>query len=143
MMGRSSELAATPFPLEGMRVLVVEDDFFIGLNLCATLSDAGAVVIGPSQTVASALDLADDQTLSAAVLDIRLGQDTVEPVARRLAELGTPFLFYTGQTKTDPVRTAWPDCRIVSKPGLPTALIAAVASLLKTRSRAGTVNRAS
>ena len=108
---------------------MVEEDFFIGLNLCAVLSDAGAEVIGPSRTIASALELADDQTLSAAILDIRLGQDTVEPVARRLAGLKIPFLFYTGQAKTDPVRTAWPGCRIVSKPALPSALISAVFTL--------------
>lgn len=142
-MGRASEVEATPLPLNGLRVLVVEDDFFIGLELNAILSDAGAVVLGPSQTVASALELAGDQTLSAAVLDIRLGQDTVEPVARRLAGLGTPFLFYTGQTKTDPVRTAWPDCRIVAKPALPTALIAAVVTLLKKRSKPGAANHTS
>ena len=133
-MGRASEVAATPFPLDGVRVLVVEDDFFIGLELSDILSDAGAVVIGPSQSVASALDFADDPTLAAAILDIRLGQDTVEPVARRLAGHGIPFMFYTGQTKIDPVRAAWPDCKIVSKPALPTTLIGALVTFLKKRS---------
>jgi DNA-binding response OmpR family regulator len=142
-MGKAHEVASTSLPLHGVRVLIVEDDFFIGLELNAILSDAGAVVVGPSQTVASALDLADDRTLSAAILDIRLGDDTVEPVARRLANHKIPFLFYTGQSKLDPVRAAWPECKIVSKPALPAVLTAAVASLLKRQNKAGAANLAS
>jgi DNA-binding response OmpR family regulator len=130
-MGKANEVASTPPRLDGARVLVVEDDFFIGLELATILSEAGAEVIGPSQTVQSALAIADDRTLSAAILDIRLGADTVEPVARLLAEQQIPFLFYTGQSGTDPVRTIWPDCKIVAKPALPISLIAAVAALLR------------
>jgi DNA-binding response OmpR family regulator len=133
-MGKANEVPATSPRLDGSRVLVVEDDFFIGLELAATLRDAGADVVGPLQTVQSALAGAEDQKLSAAILDIRLGNETVEPVARRLAEHAIPFLFYTGQSTTDPVQAMWPDCRIVAKPALPSSLLSAIAALV-TRSR--------
>src|SRR5262245_12643181 len=100
-MANTDESASSSARLNGARVLVVEDDFFIGLELAAILTDAGAVVVGPRQTLQSALAVADDDTLSAAILDIRLGQDTVEPVARRLEEHHVPFLFYTGQARND------------------------------------------
>jgi DNA-binding response OmpR family regulator len=128
-MGRANEVATMPPRLDGSRVLVVEDDFFIGLELAAILKDAGADVVGPLQTVQSALASAEDETLSAAILDIRLGDETVEPVARRLAEQAIPFLFYTGQSRTDPVQAMWPGCRIVAKPALPSSLLSAIAAL--------------
>jgi DNA-binding response OmpR family regulator len=130
-MGKANEVAPTSPRLDGARVLVVEDDFLIGLELCAVLADAGAEVIGPMQTVQTALARAGDQRLSAAILDIRLGKETVEPVAQCLAGQHVPFLFYTGQSRTDPVRALWPDCKIVAKPALPTSLVRAVAALLK------------
>jgi DNA-binding NtrC family response regulator len=129
-MGATSELSSGSALLGGARVLVVEDDFFIALELASILSDAGAEIVGPSQTVAGALDLADDELLSAAILDIRLGDDTVGPVADMLAAHGVPFVFYTGQARADPLRAEWPDCEIIEKPALPVAIVRAVAALL-------------
>ena len=39
----------------GLRVLVVEDDYFIALELCTALRDAGADVIGPARDLESGL----------------------------------------------------------------------------------------
>jgi DNA-binding response OmpR family regulator len=114
---------------------VVEDDFLIALELADTLSDAGAQVVGPTRTLESALVAADDPTLSAAVLDMRLGANSAAPVARRLAERGIPFLFYTGQAETDPLRAEWPECPIVSKPALLRSLVAQVAALVSKTGR--------
>lgn len=130
-MVATNDHAFAPAQLSGVRVLVVEDDFFIGLELSSILSDAGATVVGPSNTVAAALLSAADETLSAAILDIRLGTETVAPVARLLAAHHVPFFFYTGQSKTDPVQLEWPDCRILSKPSLPTLIVKAVEALLE------------
>ena len=130
-MDRAGEFAATSPRLDGARVLVVEDDFIIGLELTAILTDAGAKVIGPVQSVQAALASAEDETLSAAILDIRIGQDSIEPVARRLAAHEIPFLFYTGQSVKDPVPAIWPSSRILAKPALPQSVLKAVAALLK------------
>jgi DNA-binding response OmpR family regulator len=129
-MGAIIEPSSGSALLGGARVLVVEEDFFIALELVSILSEAGAEVVGPSQTVAAALSLADDEGLSAAILDIRLGNDTVAPVADRLAAHHVPFVFYTGQPTTDPLRAEWPDCGIIEKPALPAAIVKAVAALL-------------
>ncbi len=112
-------------------MLVVEDDFLIGLELAALLSDAGADVVGPAQTLDLAVALAEDEELAAAVLDLRLGAESVAPVARCLAARGIPFLFYTGQTRTDPLRAEWPNSTILAKPALPATLLAHVARLVE------------
>jgi DNA-binding response OmpR family regulator len=112
---------------------VVEDDFLILMELESTLTAAGAQVIGPSRSVDDALALAGEQAISAAVLDVRIGRDTVAPVARRLSARRIPFLFYTGQVATDPIWQEWPDARVLSKPASPRALVSAVATLMRQK----------
>jgi DNA-binding response OmpR family regulator len=87
------------------------------------------------RTVQSALVIAEDGMVSAAILDIRVGDDTVEPIARRLAQDDVPFVFYTGQSTAEPLRTMWPDCKILAKPALPGELVAAVAAAMRKRRR--------
>jgi DNA-binding response OmpR family regulator len=117
--------------LKGARILVVEDEALIAFELQATLTDAGAQVIGPSLTLAEAFAVASRESLSAAILDVRLGRDTVGPVARQLAARDIPFLFYTGQVETGPIRAQWPHCKIILKPAPVRTLVGAVAALLR------------
>lgn len=119
--------------LNGIRILVVEDEAFIAFDLYATLTDAGAEVVGPSLTLTEAFALAGRENLSAAVLDVRLGRDTVGPVARQLAARGIPFLFYTGQVEAEAIRRQWPHCKIISKPASLRTLVGAVAALCNER----------
>lgn len=126
MMARAGPALA----LTDMRVLVVEDEFFIAAELKAVLTDAGAEVVGPCRTVSEALPLVNGN-ISAAVLDIRLSSKTVAPVATRLAEHGVPFVLYTGQLVTDEILAEWPGCKIIQKPTCPERLVAAIASLLR------------
>jgi two-component SAPR family response regulator len=121
--------AAWGVRLEGSRVLVVEDDFILSMALEAMLAEAGAEIAGVCRTLSDALSLAEGDDLSAAILDIQLGEDTVVPVARRLFDRGIPFLFYTGQTETGPIRSEWPRCTIISKPAQPGTIISALARL--------------
>ena len=85
--------------LTGMCILLVEDEPLIGLDVAATLTDAGASVEGPCANVCQAMDAierASDRRWDCAVLDFRLGRETSAPVARRLFESGVPFLLHTG-----------------------------------------------
>lgn len=115
--------------LAGARILAVEDDFLVLLEIATVLSDAGAVVI-QCTTVERALQAIEEQPPVAAVLDVRLARGTIAPVARKLTELGVPFFFYTGQVISEPTVTHWPRVRIVSKPAPPAVMVKAVAELL-------------
>jgi two-component system, response regulator PdtaR len=63
-------------------VLVVEDEFFIAMDLEATLTKAGYRVLGPAATVMDALKLLCDHDPDAALLDVNLGNHRVTPVAQ-------------------------------------------------------------
>jgi DNA-binding NtrC family response regulator len=120
----------TSAELAGAQVLVVEDEAVIAWDIESILCDAGARVVGPAGNLSEALQLADRPDLSAAVLDVRVGADEVEAVARRLTHRHVPFLFYSGQADVDAVRRQWPDAVFLSKPAPPSAIVAAVKAQL-------------
>jgi DNA-binding response OmpR family regulator len=84
-------------PLDGYRVLVVEDEFLIADELCMVLRDAGAEVIGPVGHMEAALaHAADAEPIDAAVLDLNLAGVAAYPVADMLARRAVPMVFSTG-----------------------------------------------
>lgn len=83
--------------LRGKRILVVEDDYIIAIDLALTLEECGAEVIGPAGSVADACELiASEGRLDGAVLDINLGRERAFPIADELRARGVPFVFATG-----------------------------------------------
>lgn len=79
------------------RVLVVEDEALILLDVEQTLLDAGVETVLAATTVADALQLIDHAPPDAAILDLHLGRDGWSyDVARRLQEKGVPFVFSSG-----------------------------------------------
>jgi DNA-binding response OmpR family regulator len=116
--------------LAGVRILAVEDDYLVLLELATVLNDAGAEVI-KCTTIEQALQAIDAELPATAVLDVRMGRDTIAPVAHKLAGLGKPFIFYTGQVINEPM-SQWPSARVVSKPAPASVLIKALVELLRT-----------
>lgn len=118
--------------LRGARVLLVEDDAILLMDLEMILREAGAEIVGSCRAVEDALATIRKQPLSVAVLDVRIGGETIAPVVRLLCKHGTPFVFYTGQVGKDPALAEWSGSRIVAKPAPGRAIIAAVAETLRT-----------
>jgi len=85
--------------LQGLRVLVVENDEMSAALLQMQLVQAGALVVGLAETVAESLRLLQDTSPDVALLDYRLARnETSEPVAAALAARGVPFVLATGMT---------------------------------------------
>src|SRR5277367_3957013 len=116
--------------LSGVRVLIVEDDALLAMDLEATLVEAGAVIVSLCQTLDEAMLRADAGDFAVAVLDFGLGSETVSPVARRLANRGVPFVLYTGKSRHEPSMAEWRDYSIVQKPASTRALVSAVRTVL-------------
>jgi DNA-binding response OmpR family regulator len=100
------------------------------MELEAVLLEAGAEIAGCCRTVREALAVASGDEVDAAILDVRVGRETIAPVAQQLASHGTPFIFYTGQVEKDPQLAEWAGCRILSKPARAGAIVAAIAEVL-------------
>lgn len=126
----SSLSSASTCALAGARLLIVEDDFLLLLDLEEVLLGAGAHVQA-CRNIDDALLISEMDGISAAILDVRIGPDSIAPVAQKLAARGIPFVFYTGQLGNDPMMAEWPNCRTISKPALPQVIVKAVTEMLR------------
>jgi DNA-binding response OmpR family regulator len=83
-------------PLGDRRILVVEDQALIAMEVQDCLSRAGAVVVGPFGRLERGLAEAEKQSLDAALLDVDLNGVRCWPIAEILAARAIPFAFTTG-----------------------------------------------
>jgi CheY-like chemotaxis protein len=82
--------------LNGVRVLVVEDEAAIAMLLEDMLLDFGCEVVGPFARLAAAIQAAKEETFGVAILDVNLAGEPIFAVAEALADRGVPFVFSTG-----------------------------------------------
>lgn len=88
--------ARAPSPLAALRILVIEDEFFLADDIAQTLAAEGATVLGPIATPEAAAAAIARERPDRALLDLNLGGTMAYPVARALREAGVPFLIATG-----------------------------------------------
>jgi DNA-binding response OmpR family regulator len=119
--------------LKGARVLVAEDEVLIALEIQSILEESGAETVWLAHTLDEALAQARDGDFTSAVLDARLGSDSVDPVARVLQVRGIPFVFYSGQDRSEFPLAEWRDMVVLSKPASAHQLRHAVADLVRRR----------
>lgn len=87
--------------LKGLRILLVEDEFLVALEVEDTLQDWGCTVLGPFAKLSKAIEAARGAELDGAILDINLNGEMVYPLADDLASKNVPFVFLTGYTAAD------------------------------------------
>jgi len=108
------------------RILVVEDEALILLDLEQTLAEAGVETVLAASTVADALKMVDMGEPDAAILDLHLGRDGWSyDVAHRLKEKGVPFVFSSGTVE---VADGFHDVPLVLKPFASNHLIETLAA---------------
>jgi CheY-like chemotaxis protein len=78
-------------PAEQPRVLIVEDEMLVAMELAEMVSDAGYEPVGPVSSVPMALKVVADEPLDAAVLDYRLDGETTVAVWEALEGKRVPF----------------------------------------------------
>jgi two-component SAPR family response regulator len=81
------------------RVLIVEDEAIIAMDLEMMLQDEGCDVVATVSSVKAALEQIGQHEIDCAFLDINLGHEQVFPVADALAKKGVPFALLSGHTK--------------------------------------------
>ena len=81
--------------LTGRRILVVEDEALLALDLQELLDQCGAKVIGPAVSVSQALEAINENHIDCALLDVKLGDETADAVAVALEQRAIPTVFVT------------------------------------------------
>lgn len=117
------------------RVLIVEDEPLIALEIEAILSAAGFVLLGPVATVSVALEAIANWKMDCVVLDRNLSGEAVEPIIAELLVRQIPFAFVSGGSdeKLGPVMSHVP---YVRKPIQPQKLVEAVKVILASQDTA-------
>jgi CheY-like chemotaxis protein len=112
------------------RILVVEDEALVAFALEEMLGDFGYDVVGPAPSIKAAMKLVAGERVDAAILDVNLGRESIDPVAGALAKAGVPFVFTTGYTNTSALPNGFKDRPVLNKPYQPEALRDAIQQLL-------------
>lgn len=137
--GEGAAGGAAPHGLfQGMKILVVEDDFIVAFDIQVMLEEQGAQVLGPASSVYEAMALCAREAPHAAVLDVNLNGEFVFPVAQLLSSRRVPFLFATAYADDD--RLFPPEAQQaprLAKPVLPAVLITQLQKLIGNGPTAG------
>jgi CheY-like chemotaxis protein len=111
-----------------LRILVVEDEMLVAMNIEDMLLELGHEVAGLASRLGPALALAREGRFDAAMLDVNLAGEPSFPVADILIERGIPFLFATGYSRQG-IDESYRDHAMLQKPFRAAELGAALAAI--------------
>jgi CheY-like chemotaxis protein len=124
-----------PRLLEGLNVLVVEDNLLLAEVTKILLEDSGCRVVGPAGWLQRGLELAQAEPLDGAVLDINLHGEMSFAIAEVLRARGVPFVFVTGYEDRGIVPMAYRSAPRLDKPVADEHLIGAMVAAFTAKRR--------
>lgn len=124
--------------LNNVRILILEDEPLIAMELAELISNAGGTVVASTRTVRDALDFASQASIDIALLDVHLGSETSLDVAEKLKGLGIPFLLCTGDGKDHVHFANWPSVPVIVKPYKSGVVVEALSLLIQAELGPGT-----
>ena len=117
------------------RVLIVEDEALVALQLQNDLEKAGHHIVGPARSLKHGLMLASQERIDAALLDVSLGRETSATIADLLIARNIPFAFATGYSDSAMLPKHLREVRRLLKPYTLSELCRVVDSLIVSRGK--------
>ena len=111
---------------QDIRVLIIEDDPFIAMDLEDTLVEAGYEVCGLAGSVDEGLSSLRRQRPSVATLDYHLGRETSDAIADALDAERIPYIYISGNAHELGDKRA----PVITKPVAPTTVVRTLESLV-------------
>lgn len=121
--------------ITGRKILLVEDEALVAMDIGFMLQGAGATVVGPLSTLAETVASAQAAEIDAALLDVNLGGHDVFPAAKVLQERGVPFVFHTGHGDRVEIEALFANVPVLQKPADPDDILQSLASVIHDRAR--------
>lgn len=116
--------------LKDKKIILVEDEAMIAMEIEFELEDCGANIIGPIHQLCEALCKVPDIQADGAILDVNLNGEMVFPVADILIKADLPFVFHTGNASSHEIQQRYPETKIVKKPTCPKDLLRTLADTI-------------
>ncbi len=118
--------------LEGLKVVVAEDEGLIRMDVVASLEEAGLVVVGQAADGEEAIALATEHEPDLVVMDVKMPRLDGISAAQKIAELKIPVVLLTAFSDTELVSRAAEAGAMayVTKPFKPTDLLPAIQIVL-------------
>ncbi|WP_295808340.1 response regulator [uncultured Nitratireductor sp.] len=117
--------------LDGARVLLVEDEALIAMNIEELCKEYGAEdVVTVTTFDALGPEVLDTSRISTAILDIKISDNWTDEFARLLQSRHIPFIFATGYAANHQVFEPFNGVAIVEKPYKDSDLIKALAQAI-------------
>jgi PAS domain S-box-containing protein len=101
--------------LTGKRVLLIEDEPLVAMDIEASLRATGCDIIGPAGNIGEAKRLIDESDYDIALLDANLAGHPVDEIAALLSSSSCPFAFVTGYGR-EALPAGFRDALLVPKP---------------------------
>jgi PAS domain S-box-containing protein len=115
--------------LDGKRILVVEDEPLVAMDLESSLTAAGCEIVGPAGTLDKARPLIAEAHCDAALIDVNLAGQPIDELAAALTRQNIPFAFVTGYGP-EALPRAFQEAVVLRKPFSEDQLLAVVELLL-------------
>lgn len=109
--------------LDGLRVLVVEDDLLIAMAIEDILAGFGCQVVGPYGRLDEAMAAAEDD-LDGAIVDLNLRDEHSFPLIDRLRERSVPVIVCSGYVDVPNLKERLDSVPMLAKPCRPEKLLA-------------------
>jgi CheY-like chemotaxis protein len=94
--GTNYDLSVESKPLQGLRVLLLEDNLIVALEAEDLLQSLGAASVMAFSSIAAATNAYQTTSIDFAVLDVNLGFESSLGFAEMLRRADTPFVFASG-----------------------------------------------
>ena len=124
--------------LAGKRVLVVEDEPLVALDIMENFDAVGIKGIGPAGSIEEAKHLIETERLDTALVDANLKGRPVDVIAAALTRQGVPFAFVTGYDR-NALPQAFRGTAMLAKPYTQAALVETIEKLLSPQERSSQV----
>ena len=111
------------------RILIVEDEPLIALELEEFLINAGFKIAAIAGKLEKALALIESGSCDAAIVDANLAGVSASPLASALTALGMPFIVLSGYS-SEQLQSAFPRALFMQKPYRPDELIQALNTIV-------------
>jgi CheY-like chemotaxis protein len=100
-VGSSSGSIMETRPLQGLSVLLLEDNLIVALEAEDLLRTLGASSIATASSIGAAAEICETTSIGFAVLDVNLGFENSLSFAARLRSANTPFVFASGYSEQE------------------------------------------